>query len=112
MQEALYVYEMQEGEGSGGNWRRAVTNADGSQPCKILLDIRVMHAMQSIVDVNKSDKSCPDGISTAGVSMLHGLVMRWHLRGLSFFAATCTVFRHEQLLRVISPKLLLRAECF
>jgi hypothetical protein len=92
-EEALYVYEMQE-EGNvpvetGGDLSQLPMDM---QPCKIVLDMKVMHEMQSIVDVNKSDKSCPDGISTAGVSNASWISNEMASRGLSFFAATCTLF--------------------
>jgi hypothetical protein len=66
--------------------------------------MQVMHAMQSIVDVNKST-NC-GWVSTAGVSMLHGLVMRWHLGAFRFFAATCTVFGMNSYSVYLLPTLL------
>jgi hypothetical protein len=105
-EDALYVYDMQEGGSapiilteeteSGGDLSPLPSMDTNQQPCTtILLDMKVMHAMQDIINTNDDAKSIPDGMSLADS---HVSLRSWiskeltTTRGLSFFTATCTVF--------------------
>jgi hypothetical protein len=95
------LYEMQE-EGGVPTMDAALDESDLSPPSmdkdvyprKIVLDMKVMHAMQS-PDGSTFERSHgeQDGISIAGVSNASSWMSKVLVsRGLSFFTATCTVF--------------------
>jgi hypothetical protein len=63
------------------------------QPCKILLDMKMMHAMQSSNSTDEMPHEEQDGISVAGVSTTSSWISKeLASAGLSFFSATCTIF--------------------
>jgi hypothetical protein len=67
-----------------------------SQPCKIILDMKVMHAMENIDSTSVTSitrEQAPDRLSEAGVSNASSWISKaLESEGLSFFTATSTVF--------------------
>jgi hypothetical protein len=93
------LYEMQEEGGvpameTGGELSPPSMDKN-LQPCKIVLDMKVLHAMESNDSTAEPsyNESPPDGMSAAVVSNVGSLISKELApRGLSFFTATCTIF--------------------